>query len=416
MSHVPTVATPSPTRAVTQRRGPTRRAAVARRLLAATAAAGLALLVAAGPVLAVTWTGSDRISALDVFRPTTLRTGASSAVVIWQRGSTVYQRRTVDDGATWLARTTLATGVGPGVSVAGSGAAVHIAYTKRVVCSSSGAIAWRLMVRRSTDGGAGWRTARALTSGCAGASDQAVARHANGQVSVAWTTYATGAIRVRTSNDGGATFGAAVTAARATDREPGGQPFYRGNVALGIGSRGTTYLAYANARDELSIRRSRDAGRTWSAATRIAAHASAEEVEILARGASAIVAYTRSANGRAEAVYRRTTDRGTTWSSARLAVGLTSGEFSTRPRLAHQAGVLALEVKAGPPGDSPVWYRESRDFGVTWTARSRVSVDHGTGPDPEAGGVALLDGVVLVTWYDNSGTDDQGLWVRLGTP
>lgn len=408
MAHVPTAAAAAPTT--------TARRAIGRRLLPAVVAAGLALLIAVAPVLAVTWTSDVRISSAEVFRPTTLRTGPSSAVVIWQRGSTVYQRRTVDGGATWLARTTLATGVGPGVSVAGSATAVDIAYTKRVVCSSSGDIAWRLMYRRSTNGGATWRTARAMTSGCTGASDQAVARHANGQVSIAWTTYATGAIRVRTSKDGGATFGPAVTAARATDREPGSQPFYRGNVAIGIGSRGTTYLAYANARDELSIRRSRDAGRTWSGATRLAAHTSAEEVEILARGASAIVAYTRLANGRAEAVYRRTTDRGTTWSSARLAVRLATGEFSSRPRLAYQGGVLALEVKAGAPGASPVWYRESRDFGVTWTTKSRVSVENGTGPDPEAGGVALLDGLVLATWSDNSGTDNQGLSVRTGTP
>jgi hypothetical protein len=394
----------------------TRRAAVGRRLLLVVVAAGLALLVAAAPVLAVTWAGDSRISSLDVFRPTTLRTGPASAVVIWQRGSSIYQRRTVDGGATWLARTTLASGVGPGVSVAGTGASVDIPYTRRVVCSSSGGIAWRPMYRRSSDGGASWRAARAMTSGCAGASDQAVARHSNGQVSIAWTSYSTGVIRVRTSKDGGATFGAAVTAARALDREPGNLPFYRGNVALGIGSRGTTYLAYANARDQLSIRRSRDAGRTWSGATRLAAHAAAPEVEVLARGATAIVAYTRSANGRTEAVYRRTTDRGSTWSSSRLAVGLATREFSSGPRLAYQAGVLALEVKAGAPGASPVWYRESRDLGATWTTKSRVSVAHVTGPDPEAGGVALLDGVVLATWSDNRGTGNEGMWVRRGTP
>src|SRR5512134_2685292 len=95
-----------------------------RRLWASLGAALLALLVAVQPVAAVSWTGESRISSTDTFRPTTLRTGASSAVVIWQQGSGAYLRRTTDGGATWQARQTLASGIGVGVAASAAGASV----------------------------------------------------------------------------------------------------------------------------------------------------------------------------------------------------------------------------------------------------------------------------------------------------
>ena len=390
--------------------------AARRRAISILAAGLLALLVAVQPVSAVTWDDESRISSADVFRPTTLRTGASSAVVIWQRGSYAYLKRTTDGGATWLSRVTLASGIGVGVSASASGSNVDVVYTKRATSSTTGDVIWRLYYRRSLDGGATWSTPKALIGSSSSASDQDVARHSNGQVTVAWTSYSSGRIYVRTSTDGGATFRSAVQAARSTDYEPGSKPFYRGNAAVAIGSKGTTYLAYTRSVNEFRIRRSLDRGATWSASTKLTGVATAPEIELLATGGSAIVAYMRSVDGQMQAVYRRTTDRGATWSSTKQTVALGTGQFSLWPRLAYRGGVLGLEVKAGSPGSSPVWYRESTDFGLTWTTKTQVSQVHVEESDPEPGGLAYLDGRFLATYFENRGTDNEGMWVRRGTP
>ena len=380
------------------------------------AAALFALLLAAQPVAAVTWTGEARISSADVFRPTTLRTGASRAVVVWQHGSYAYLKRTTDGGVTWLPRVTLASGIGVGVSASASGSSVDVVYTKRATCSTTGDVVWRLWYRRSQNGGATWSTPKALMGACSSASDHDVARHSNGQVSVAWTGYSSGRILVRTSTDGGTTFRPAVQAARTSDWEPGNQPFYRGNPSIAIGTRGTTYLAYGSAVDRLSIRRSPDRGATWSSATTLTASPSGPEIELLATDSRAIVAYMRSVNGQMQAVYRRTVDRGLTWSTTRQTVALQAGEFSLWPRLAYRSGVLGLEVKAGSAGNSPVWFLTSTDFGLTWSARAQVSVVHVDDSDPDPGGIAFLDGALLATYMENRGTGNEGMWVRRGTP
>ena len=77
-----------------------------------------------------------------------------------------------------------------------------------------------------------------------------------------------------------------------------------------------------------------------------------------------------------------------------------------------QGGTLAVVVKAGPPGESPVWYRESTNFGTTWSAPVEISADHGPQPDPVPAGVALLDADALSGYAEVGET--TGLWVRRG--
>ncbi len=129
-------------------------------------------------------------------------------------------------------------------------------------------------------------------------------------------------------------------------------------------------------------------------------------------GSRAVLGYTSTSGDSVRAVYRRTLDRGTTWSAARSVVSLASGEFSMGPRFAYHGGVLTVVVKYGRPGASPVWHRQSRDFGATWSARTRVSVVHGGQPEPEAAGVAILDGRQLAVYNENGEPGNIGLWVR----
>ncbi len=125
-----------------------------------------------------------------------------------------------------------------------------------------------------------------------------------------------------------------------------------------------------------------------------------------------MIAYTTTASGVAKAAFRRTTDKGVTWSSSRQLVSVPTGSFSQMPQLAYRAGVLAAIYKFGPPGDSPIWHRQSTNFGLTWSTPTRVSQIQFADDDAEPGGIAILDGRHLAGYNENRGDPDEGFWVR----
>jgi hypothetical protein len=112
------------------------------------------------------------------------------------------------------------------------------------------------------------------------------------------------------------------------------------------------------------------------------------------------------------AVYRVTADRGSSWSSQRGLISQVDREFSGEPQFARDGNVLGVIVKFGTPGRSPVWYRQSTDWGSSWGATIRISPAPRSGLDPEPAGIALLVGSVLAGHAENG--ESQGLWVRLG--
>ena len=379
-----------------------------RRWIGSSLAAFLLVVLTAAPALAVSWGGEVRLSGAMTYKPEIVRTGASSALVTWQTGSSIYARRTADGGRTWSGAQLLASGIGLGPSLAGDGQKVDLTYVKRVTAPDGGA-AWRLFYRRSTNGGATWASPRALTSASSQIADQDVARHANGQVSVVWTGLYSGRLYIRTSTDGGTTFGAARPAGQTSNWEPGARITYRADAEIAVGD-GVTYLAYTSARDILSVRRSRDRGVTWSSPLRLGIVSG--RYSLAAGGTRAVLGYTSLGSGSTRAVYRRTFDRGATWSSPRPLASHATGEFSSGPRFTYHSGVLAVLFKHGRAGASPVWHRQTTDLGSSWSPRTRVSVAHGTRPDPEAGGVAVLDGPQVAVYNENGEPGNIGLWAR----
>lgn len=377
------------------------------RLARGSLAAVLLLAITAGPALAITWGGEAKLTTAHTYRPEILRTGPSSAIAVWTGGSAVYARRTADGGATWTPRATLAGSGGLYGSVSGTGRRVDLAYVQVVPCPTGGQ-ARRLFYRRSLDGGATWSTPRALTSACSQIADQDVARHSNGQVSVAWTGLYTGRMDMRTSTDGGRSFGPAQPAGQTYNSEPGTRTTYVGDPTLGIGD-GVTYLGYTSARDTLSVRRSTTLGASWSASVRLDRFASGFS-NIATTGARAIIGYTSTSTGSARALFRRTDDRGSSWTSPRLMVPLATDEFSTGPQFTYRGGILVALVTRGKPGTAAVWHTQSTNFGGIWSAASRVSLVHVPPPSPENGNVAILDARQLAIYNENG--DSVGLWVR----
>jgi hypothetical protein len=382
-----------------------------RRRATAIIAGALLVLLLAQPVLAVEWGSAVRLSSHDNYRPRVFRTGPTSALTVYQRGSYAYARRSVDGGQTWSSPAQIASAIRVNFSAAAYGAKVDIAYVRRVT-TSTGGTAYRLFYRRSLDGGATWQASRAMTSSTSNIADQAVARHSSGRVTIAWTGYNTGRLYMRTSADGGVTFGSARPIGTTSNWEPGAKPMYRSDPTIGIGT-GVTYVAYLSGVNTMSVRRTTDNGVTWSSPTKISSSTEAP-FELVATGSNALLAYTSTASGRMQAVYRRTTNKGSTWSAPKALSASTNGRFSTTPQFTLKGGVLAVVFKHGTPGDSPIWYRQSSDFGLTWSPLSRVSAVHVEDSDPEPGGVAILDAVKLVGYNENRGEGSEGLWIRRG--
>ena len=82
------------------------------------------------------------------------------------------------------------------------------------------------------------------------------------------------------------------------------------------------------------------------------------------------------------------------------------------PQLAYRAGVLAVTYKYGPVGNSPVWHRQSTNFGLTWSSATKVSLVNDSTFEPETAGLAILDDGHLAGTMEHGRDADDGLWVR----
>jgi hypothetical protein len=382
------------------------------RVARVTAFAGglLLVLLAVQPVLAVSWGGQVRLSTESVFRPEILRTGPSRAIALWQVGTQIKARRTIDGGKTWTPPVTVTSGINLNFSASSLGSKVDLTYTKQVK-NSDGFVSIRLYYKRSEDAGATWQTARRLTSTTSRVMDQDVSRGPNGRVSVVWTGYTSGNLYTRSSTNDGDTFGSAKFVGHTTNWEPGRTITYRSDPKIAIGS-GVMYVAYTSASDTLAVRRSTNLGSSWSSAKILSTHAT-DRPSMVASGGKAVIGYTSTATGAMKAIIRRTTDSGAHWTDSKTITSHGTGEFSTRPQFAYRDGVLAVTFKAGTPGAAPVWHKTSTDWSASWTAtRTKVSLVNDSTYEPEPAGVAILDTGHLAGVAEYGRDTDDGFWIR----
>ena len=160
------------------------------------------------------------------------------------------------------------------------------------------------------------------------------------------------------------------------------------------------------------IRRTLNRGVSWTSA-KVLNTSAGSEYTLAASGSKAVIGYTTTSSGAMRARFRRTTDKGTTWSASKPLVGAPTGTFSTRPQFSYRSGVLAVIFKYGAPGASPIWIKESTDFGLTWSSRTRVSVAHFTPSEPEPAGIAVLGSIRLAGYNENREHPERG---PLGPP
>jgi hypothetical protein len=371
-----------------------------RGVLSTAITAGLALLiVAASPVAAVSLgppvpLTSGAIS--NAWPGGFAGSGGSYLHAVYDVGemydSTVLYRRSSNGGASWTAPIELSR---PGTDSFGPILAVNSATVDLIWHERDDPIlepgVWRLWYRRSTNSGASWTTPIPLDLG---RGTPSIARQGT-TVLVAATDDASGAVNFRRSADGGVTWESVRTWGKTENALwPSHEEGYP-TMAFGTG---VVYAVWNQGSRGIVLRRSFDAGLTWTWITPLNAppipaswaRSTALPPRIAAAGSWALITYNiyDLDTGAESAAARRTADKGVHWAGQQK---LSQG---TRPAWPGAVARLGLKyryvyhqcvedgaVHAPPPGSdvglpdrckSGLYYRESGD-GLSWSTAVRFS-------------------------------------------
>jgi len=291
--------------------------------------------------------------------------GSSAVISYLDRTSdttfTVDVRRTTTNGTTWNSPQTLATD-GDDSDVAAMAPFVDVIWTQhgrvRYARSSNSGVSFGTSVALSPKGGEAINIDVARGSGGLGG---------NGVVIVAWQNGKTEAVNVRVSNDGGSTFGSA--SSFASNFPPEGT-----SVAAGDG---VVYLAYHTTEKTIKVRRSTDAGQTWSAPVTITSNADEvfDDFSITAIADHAYIAYSDLNPAQPSwgtIRYRRTTNSGASWAAERQ---LSPASWKAgRPQAELNDGVLRVVYEKNVATGTSVEYQKSSD-GLHWSSPQLVDSD-----------------------------------------
>lgn len=359
------------------------------------AGAILLSLVLAGQSMAATWNPKVRLTSSSNgmgFGLVTLGTSTAVAGYIDTHGAGIYIRRSTSSGATWSARLKLAAHVTWG-AIAGVGSSVDVVWTEDTDFNQDSSIRYA----RSGDGGMsfGAPVELAAVSDPAGGAGlvPGVARGPGGIVAVVWHEHPADLIRVRISNDGGATFGGVQTLATLSSGY-----FRPPMVAIG---NGVIYVAYLATETSIELRRSLDGGANWTAAVQLASDVSYQQniyaMSLTASRSHAYLAYSAE-NGSSRWVrYMRTIDKGSTWSPV-ADLSSPSGTASYKPVISLKGSVVRVAFTTcgnSSCTSSRVSYRQSSN-GTTWTT---VETASHSGPSwAEAKGVGYAGRIIVL--YD----------------
>lgn len=281
-----------------------------------------------------------------------------------------------------------------------------------------------LHVARSTDFGNRWSTATFAGTPDEQGTGADLVTNRRGDVVVAWAAMNSRTIRVRTSTDGGNTFGASVVVAstRAAYRFPvPAQDLHQVWLAVSAGAdvsgsahAGSVYLAWTDATAPTSatdpaanharvqVAVSRDGGATWSVST---PHATGDVLDVdrfnpaLAVGADGTVhvVYYDSRNSAdrsgVDVYYAFSTDGTLTWSTPRRVTAVTSPHVTNELQLGDYNGLDVVlddliasftdnRSETGAPGDSADVYASGIASGGTSPAAGRVPGSEGVAGAP----------------------------------
>ena len=359
-------------------------------------AIALSLLVA-GQSAAATWAAPLKLSTGTAFADDLVMAG-TTAVALYSDGEAEYLRRSTDGGVSWQPPMFVAT-LAPGGTY-DHAIAAYENYVDLVFMREG-----RVRYRRSTDAGATFGSTTYL-SPVSDSTSPVVAHGPGGLVVVAWGD--AGYVRARVSTNNGVSFAAAKTIGAA-------DIYLSDPFAAAIGD-GVIYVAYYPHGSKLRLKRTTDAGVSWSSAFSVSNIADGDSgMDLVASGTHAYIAYANQDERFFSVDYRRTLNRGMTW-SARMDLSPPNTDPAEMPQLFLRGGVLrAAYVSCVDNWDycdpfTP-WYTQSGD-GINWSARQRILPTTYEDAFPMGVGSAGKPIVLLSAWRE---TDGWGAWARRRT-
>jgi hypothetical protein len=354
--------------------------------MALTLGAGPALAVLT-PIIPISGTGStprawDGAIAAD----------GSHIYVVYREAGAILIRRSTDTGATFEPPVTLSD---PGTivsdaSTAAAGSVAHVTWRE-----TAGDGSQRVLYRRSTDGGATWAPAIALTPTTTTQIRSPHVFAAGVRVFLAYVDVNAQRLRLRRSTTQGASFAAAADLGTASTGQ---------HVSMAFGYQ-VMYIAWESSLGNVRLRRSTTGGITWGPGVTLGARGGGHSYGrpwLAAAGRSAILAMSRSGNPRT-IVVRLTTDKGVTWQTSRRVSPLDMSAFT--PVIQRTAGRWLIAFSLCNPFDCEFWnlaYRTSSD-GVRWGYRYRLQSE--SGPIEAKGVASTADGT---TWFASLGDSGAG--------
>ncbi len=303
---------------------------------------------------------------------------------IYRDGTNVQYQKSVNEGDTWSAAVTIATGVNEiqlNEPIAVLGRYVHVVYCKDSRITGQPP---KICYRRSTDKGLTWSSEVILHDGTGVGNDRfprgALIVYDN-YVHYLWST-SSGAtfvpteLQYRRSTDYGATWEAETKPFQATATGAGRPDMIYENGILHICWTDIRHGSNNNG-GEPYYGRSEDNGATWTAETRMATtgfQATARST-IAASGDILVYIYQDpqavSGGTDQELFMRRSTDGGDTWNTvAKFATGTNSQEHAN---VVAQDELFAVCWTSHAETPHTTYFRYSKDFGATWTTQQKVA-------------------------------------------
>lgn len=275
----------------------------------------------------------------------------------------IYYKRSTDDGVTWSADIRLTNDIAfsQRPSVAVSGSYIHVTWYDFRNSNEE------IYYKRSTDGGVTWGADTRLTNNFNVSILPSIS--ASGSfVNIVWCDTRDGNYEVyyKRSTDDGATWGADT---RLTN-----------NASLSLQAscvmRGTTvHVTWNDTRhgnDEIYYKRSTDNGSSWGADTRLTSNSGVSWFpSIAASGLLAAVSWVELSDGNPEIYLKRSTDDGQTWGSDERMTN--NAGISIRPTVSINGSVIHLVWEDNIDGNEELYYKNSTDGGVTYSANIRLT-------------------------------------------
>ena len=271
----------------------------------------------------------------------------------------------------------------------------------------------KVVHRRSSDAGATWSSATALSPNGTTVGFPKVARDDTGRVLVVYTDEKTGKIWMRLSTDGGTSFAARIALATTSNRPWDGETLREGFPSVAV-ARGVFHVALYRTAHELVVRRSVNGAATWTSPRTVTSAGSGYFPQIVASGRTVLIGYAAASPTTWYAAYRRSTDKGVAW-SGEVALSSKKGNATFAPVLSAVGGqwTAAFERCSNAACSSSVArVRTSSDGGASFLAATTASHAGVTYAWP-VGSAFTGNWVTVYATYTEAG-GVEGVWSVLG--